>query len=81
MSSAKQSSVDDFGEEVSHPEPRAYHATFVHNNGIYIYGGIDSRIETGVSDSLWTVDCNLLQELEPNISEFKMNPPWKLVNA
>jgi len=44
------------------PERRSYHSSFVFENKIYIYGGLD--IQNGSINSLWELDLSLLSDLE-----------------
>lgn len=44
------------------PERRSYHSSFVYEDKMYIYGGLD--IQNGSVDTLWELDLNHLDDLE-----------------
>jgi hypothetical protein len=52
------------------PERRAYHATFMHNNRVYIHGGED--IYEGSLSNMWYIDLDIMKaDSQPN---------WQRVN-
>lgn len=51
----------------SMPERRSYHSTFVFENKLYIYGGLD--IQKGSVSTLWEMDMSLINELEAEESD------------
>jgi hypothetical protein len=44
------------------PDRRSYHSSFIYENKMYIYGGLD--IQNGSLESLWELDLNTLSDLE-----------------
>lgn len=44
------------------PERRSYHSSFVFENKIYIYGGLD--IQNGSINSIWELDLSCIDDLE-----------------
>lgn len=57
------------------PERRSYHSTFVFENKLYIYGGLD--IQNGSVSTLWELDLTLLQDLDSEDSERRQACFWR----
>jgi hypothetical protein len=45
------------------PERRAYHATFLHGNKVYIHGGED--LAEGILGNMWSLDLNFINNANP----------------
>lgn len=59
------------------PERRSYHSSFVYDNRLFIFGGLDIR--EGSLNSLWELNLNNLKDLEAEEGFRQENCGWKLI--
>ena len=60
------------------PERRSYHSSFIFEDKMYIYGGLD--IQNGSVDSLWELDLTQLQDLEAEEIENRHSCMWRQIS-
>lgn len=61
------------------PERRSYHSSFVFDNRLFIFGGLD--IQQGSLSSLWELNLDNLKDLDVEEGHRKENCGWKLVKT
>ena len=59
------------------PERRSYHSSFVYDNKLYIYGGLD--IQNGSVNTLWELDLGLVPDLDSEDQEKRLACSWRQV--
>ncbi len=59
------------------PDRRSYHSTFVFENKLYIYGGLD--IQNGSLNNLWELNLSTLNELQSEDPEDRERCSWQSI--
>jgi hypothetical protein len=61
------------------PERRSYHTSFVYNNRLFIFGGLD--IQEGSLGSLWELDLSALKDLDLDEDVRYQSCSWKAMKT